>query len=188
MAETRGVLDTTGSRRCSRIPMATPNEAPRHQDVDCAQTVWRPCGDHVEAMWRWIGGLPCVLSGLASPSATSAYVAAAVSSPSLPVCTSRCCAPPKRSRSTPMTATCPSPAGARLDLNQTTPSVGHIAAGRSTEVICAGRKANGGWWGSSVGSAVAAVCCCRCAWLTLNLIVNSAARPESQIPDLRCQA
>lgn len=33
-------------------------------------------------------------------------------------------APPKRSRSTPMTATCPSPAAARLDLNQTTPSVG----------------------------------------------------------------
>src|SRR5262249_47442689 len=65
-------------------------------------TVPRQCGGHVEAMWRWIGGLPRVLSDLASPSATSAYVAAAVSPPSLPVCTSRCCAPPKRSRSTPM--------------------------------------------------------------------------------------
>src|SRR5262249_47442686 len=47
MAGTGGVLDTTGSRRCSLLPMATPNEAPRHQDVDCAQTVWRPCGGHV---------------------------------------------------------------------------------------------------------------------------------------------
>jgi hypothetical protein len=49
-------------------------------------------------------------------------------------------------------------------------------AGRSIEVIQTGQSADVGRWRTREGDAVAAVCCCRCAWLTLNR--QQTARPE----------
>jgi len=43
-----------------------------------------------------------------------------------------------------------------------------LVARRSVEVIQAGQSADAGRWGTREGYAVAAVCCCRCPWLTLN--------------------
>jgi hypothetical protein len=54
-----------------------------------------------------------------------------------------------------------------------------IAAGRPIGVICADRKADGGWWGSSVGNAVAAVCCCR---MQAYLMLKCQTWPSSWLP------
>ena len=48
------------------------------------------------------------------------------------------------------------------------PSPYHIAAGRSIKVILAGQNVDTVQSQAAEGNAVAAVCCCRCAWLTLN--------------------
>ena len=50
-----------------------------------------------------------------------------------------------------------------------------LAAGRSIEVTHAGQSADVGRWRTREGDAVAAVCCCRCAWLTLNRQQHSEA-------------
>jgi hypothetical protein len=85
-------------RRLTENPLDTTEWEPLESSIEESTPVWS------RRLSRCVSSSP--------ESATSAHVAAVVSSPSLAACTSPCCAHPKRSHCAPMTATCPNPAGA----------------------------------------------------------------------------